>query len=273
MFKNTEFHRFPIVFLLILTILAGCSSASDTTRDRSAEGDFPPPVAAAIRDSLGDPQSNLAKEDLEKVEGIQLEGIAEPIDLSSLKKLVNLKSLTLSYTNAENLDFLGEIPHLEYLQLEGVGLEQLPDFGKLRLKSVNINDSDIESLDFIKNWDALEYLSLSNARLSSLEGIQQAKNLEGLLISNNPVNDISLLKELDVLERLELRSTRVTDLSPLAALEDLKLLDIRDTDVRRVAPVANLPKLKILLVTKKNIDDLPKVPDTVEVSETNVLAY
>ncbi|MGZ7442180.1 leucine-rich repeat domain-containing protein [Paenibacillus sp. TH7-28] len=161
-----------------------------------------------------------------------MEGITEPIDLSSLKKLVNLKSLTLSYTNAENLDFLGELPHLEYLQLEGVGLEQLPDFGKLRLKSVNINDSDIESLDFIKNWDALEYLSLSSARLSSLEGIQQAKNLEGLLISNNPVNDISLLKELDVLERLELRSTRVTDLSPLAALEDLKLLDIRDADVR-----------------------------------------
>ena len=191
------------VFSLLILISTGCYA--------DGEEDFPPAVAAAIRDALGEPESRLAQEDLEKVESLDLEGLADLVDLSSLKRLVNLRSVNLSYVNVKDYHFLYDLPKLKFLYLEGVSLADLPDFGNLQLESLHLSDSDITTLDFIDNWKGLESLSIVNSQLGTIEGIQNAQNLRTLQISYNPVQDIRLLSELGHLERIELRSTQVKD--------------------------------------------------------------
>ncbi|GIO44206.1 leucine-rich repeat domain-containing protein [Paenibacillus apis] len=267
-----------ILSMLLLIFVIGCTERNGSEFLRSSEiekktSDFPPIIEIKIREALADTESPLSDEDLKKIESINLEGISDPIDLSSLTRLENLESIHLSHVKVMSYDFIYNMQHLSSLHLEGVSLKELPDFSKIHLQSLTITDSDIETLDFISNWDSLVTLELSSSQLTTLEGIQNAKKLKNLLISYNPVSDISQIKELINLERIELKSTQVQDITILQEQQNLKLLDIRDTSVDTVSFLANLPELKILLVTKDNIKDLDHIGDSVQVSETNILAY
>ncbi|AZK45959.1 leucine-rich repeat domain-containing protein [Paenibacillus lentus] len=271
-----------VIILSICIMITGClekkdnfilNNHSNSMELESGKSGFPQIVEERIRNALASSNLNFSEDDLAKVEFISFEGISEPVDLSSLSRLENLSGINLSYVNVENFEFLYELPHLDYLELNGVSLEELPDFNKLHLQSISISDSNVKDINFIKNWNKLVSLTLSNCQLANIEGIEQAKKLKTLRISNNPVKDLQLLSELNDLERVEINSTQIESINSLENNKNLTFLDIRNTPINTVASLSKLPKLKILLANKDKIMDLDMISDSVTVSETNVLEY
>lgn len=270
-----------LIIGFICLIISGCSviggdkvvnnGSNPITSSVQTENSFPPILEQAIRETLDNPTSEI--HNLDEIEYIDLQGNIESVDLSSITRLENLRGVELKYVKVINYDFLYNLPHLTSINFYGVRADELPDFSKLKLKTLGLYDGDIKSLDFLPETDVLTNLSVVKQQLESLEGLRNAKNIKALNVSYNPVSDINILQTFEDLERLEIRSTKIKDISALSKSNNLILLDIRETEINTVSPVAKLPNLRLLLASKENIIDIENLPDAVQVSEENVLAY
>ena len=70
-------------------------------------------------------------------------------------------------------------------------------------------------------------LSAEDKGISSLVGIEYARNLTVLVLRNNQISDISTLSELTNLRGLALADNQINDISPLIELENLTYLNLR----------------------------------------------
>jgi len=62
----------------------------------------------------------------------------------------------------------------------------------------------------------LSSLDIPGEGITSLSGLETARNLQTLYVSNNSIADLSPLAGLDILRHLDIENNQVTDLSPLA---------------------------------------------------------
>ncbi|WML41218.1 cell wall-binding repeat-containing protein [Neobacillus sp. OS1-2] len=76
--------------------------------------------------------------------------------------------------------------------------------------------------------------------ISSLSGLENAKNLEYLNLANNNITDISPLKNLTKLSSLVLSSNNITDISPLKNLNQLSGLDLSYNHIKDISALASL---------------------------------
>lgn len=256
--------------IIILAILTTVGCTSSTIKLSS----LPLPVQDALKNEFNDPQLKKVELDkLEELDSFTVQGTGTKVDLSIIKKMKGIHSITLNDLEAENYDFLYSLPELTYLSLGRIDTKVMPDFSKLNLQAVDFFDLNIESLELLKENNELKTLNVKQNQIKSLDSFLDKTELNSLILSYNPITDLSKLKVFTKLKRLEIRSTSVTDLSALSNNKEIEMLDIRDTPINSVADIAQLPNLKILLVTFKNIKDLDLMPSHVQVSEQNILAY
>src|SRR5215469_16126071 len=133
------------------------------------------------------------------------------------------------------------------LDLGMLGLDELPAelFGLTSLRRLNLGggysaevyaaseiaqnrlDSQIHRLDALPNLCAL---SLSNAALTTLDGIAHLKTLQSLDCRWTGVSDLTPVSGLVALQILNCSGTEVSDLSPLSGLTALQSLDCSGTE-------------------------------------------
>ncbi|OWZ82718.1 leucine-rich repeat domain-containing protein [Natranaerobius trueperi] len=102
----------------------------------------------------------------------------------------------------------------------------------------------------------LKTLRARNENITSLEGLQYAKNLETLYISANEVSDLTPLKELEELKELNIRNNEVTDISPLKGKDKLKELDVVYNNISNYSPLISMNELKLTISFEQLPDDL-----------------
>lgn len=92
--------------------------------------------------------------------------------------------------------------------------------------------------------------------ITSLAGLEQAKNIEGIWIQNNNIKDLSPLRGLNKLNSLVLSNNNIESINTLKDLSELQVLYINDNKITDMSPLKELNKLETLVISNNNISDI-----------------
>ena len=87
---------------------------------------------------------------------------------------------------------------------------------------------------------SLFFLEAYDRRITSIQGLEHAKNVIALDLGKNAIADISPLSGLTQLEILFLDDNQIVDVSPLAGLTQLKLLFLSGNPISSLEPISGL---------------------------------
>ncbi len=178
-------------------------------------------------------------------------------DISPLAKLKNLESLNLDYNNISDISALTKLSKLkavslEHNQLHDVSvLSQKEDLTRLFLSNnpnLNINtlkashleeltadNSNVESLNFLKSNPNLTTLSLNGNRLTSLAGVEAAKNLVTLSASQNKITSLDIPAAQSSLKNLNLGENELKNLEGINQFRSLDNLAVNKNKITTLA--------------------------------------
>ena len=169
-----------------------------------------PIVEKAIRKSLKKPTGQLSKEDLEKVERLDL---------------------GMGLTNNK----LTEVPK---------GLEKLT-----KLTNLLLSDNKLTDVEGLEKLTKLTSLALNRNQLTDVKGLEKLTKLTGLALNDNQLTDVKGLEKLTQSKELFLAYNYLTDVKDLEKLNQLKNLYLRGNRNLTKAQIAALqkalPKCKI----------------------------
>ena len=137
-------------------------------------------------------------------------------DLSALKEMTNLESLSLEYGNLTTLS----------------GIETL---GKL--KSLKICKTELSDISAVSGLSRLEYLQLDLNRISDISPLSGLTELELLYLSGNSISDILPLATLTGLSAASLNDNSISDISPLSGLTKMRTLHLRNNNISDYSPL------------------------------------
>lgn len=102
-------------------------------------------------------------------------------------------------------------------------------------------------------------IDFSGKSITSLKGLEHAKNLTYILGVNNEITDLTPLSELTELRRLIIFDNNIVNLKPLSGLINLTELNLLDNNIRDVSPLSSLINLQDLNLVMNNITDYSPV--------------
>ncbi|MEG0465453.1 MAG: leucine-rich repeat domain-containing protein [Peptostreptococcus sp.] len=108
----------------------------------------------------------------------------------------------------------------------------------------NFDGTEVTS-EMMEKFDLLD---LNESGISSLKGIEYAKNVRHLYVAFNSISDVEPLKNCQNLEKLDFHKNNVVDIWPLEGLRRLEFLNISNngiTDVMALNDIANIDAINI----------------------------
>ena len=93
-------------------------------------------------------------------------------------------------------------------------------------------------------------------KITSLDGLEHARNLTTLNLADNLVSDISALETLNALTTLNLTGNAIADLTPLAQRTGLTDLQLSQNEIADISALAKLTKLTVLNLSANSIGDI-----------------
>ena len=135
---------------------------------------------------------------------------------------------------------------------------KLKDAIEVELGKLNPDTSDLLSLTELK---------IRFRRITSLKGIEHAKNLKSLNLIYNKIEDISSLTGLVKLETLNLAGNKISDISSLSKLTNLKELSLEGNEINDISLLSKFYKLESLDFSGNHITDVSPVSKLIELKK------
>jgi internalin A len=134
-------------------------------------------------------------------------------DISSIRPLLNLKSLKFTDSPITDISALHDCKKLSTLWLESLKISNLyPLSGLTELEELIVYDCKIQDISPLKGLTKLSMLQLCVTRIEDLSPLRGMENLIDLQLENNQIKDISPLRNLKKLTQLELRGNPIAEL-------------------------------------------------------------
>ena len=137
-----------------------------------------------------------------------------------------------------------------------------------KLGTTRATDQKITDVELEKLTD----LNLDNSNITSLTGIEAAKNLKNLSLNHNSISNLSPLAGLTSLKTLSLKENKITDISPLAGLTSLTSLNLEDqqpsikpTDKSFASPLKGLTGSVIPVTNSADVINSTATPGNIQV--------
>jgi len=184
------------------------------------------------------------------------------VDLRPLSNLTQLKELTIDVSALDDVSFFNKFVDLEILNLEELSqnVKGIDALNKLtKLKNLGLYGSGIKDLHMIRGLTNLRSLTLMDSSIEDFSIIGTMLELEVLHLHNEEVEDLAFLKNLTKLKVLSLDTAPVGDISVLSHLRQLTDLDLRLTAVEDFRVLAELPKLKRVNLSQTEIASLEAI--------------
>jgi hypothetical protein len=102
----------------------------------------------------------------------------------------------------------------------------------------------------------LTSLTADSCEITSLTGLEYAKNLTALELTHNKVSDLTPLGGLSNLRAITLNTNEIGDLGPLGGLNNLTFLNLHANRISDVSPLSGLPNLETLILRINQISDV-----------------
>ena len=254
--------------LLILTVSLLYARASAGIRFKE------PLIEEAVRLSLGvDANTPLTEQDLLSVDGIYVFGdhaVADDEDLNELvddfvdgggsqvrgdidnlqdiKKLKNIRWITLAYQNISDLSSLADLTGLETLDLRNNPmLTDIPHLSGLgSLTTLVIFDTGVSDLSALRDCPRLTLVDVGNTQITSPAALDGLDALQTLVIRKAPLETLDGIESHPLLEKLYLSETPVNDLSPLLGLPRLQTVEVDESMRPAVEALASQAQFEVI---------------------------
>ncbi len=182
-------------------------------------------------------------------------------DLSGLSYLVNLKSLSLSAgLLPKDLSPIKQLKQLNTLSMPSIGINNL-DFvkGLRELRELSVPYNHIIDLRPLVNLNKLESLDVSNNPNVDLSSLGRLHALTTLELSGIPLSSISPLINMTNLSSLSLSLDDLLNLDELALLSQLSKLSIHADTIARLSFLDSLSQLSELRILAKPPQDMVSI--------------
>lgn len=185
----------------------------------------------------------------EQLKALSIE-VHEPVNLSSIGTMDNIKALSIS------------APGEEAGKFDWSFIENMEQLETLYIERIKLND-----LNFLKSLPNLERLVLSNVKIEDISALETLGNLKYLYIYRYDTNDVSIvLGNMNHLEQLSLGMVEITDWGFLKDMKNLNWLTIRDMKNVKLPEwllPENYPYLNMLNVDDDIINTNPDIMDQI----------
>lgn len=174
-----------------------------------------------------------------------------------VNKLVNLKTLDLSFNkikHIKNLDCLKKLENLYFVQnkiSKIENLDQLCNLKNLELGGNRISEISEDSLKYLIN---LQEIWLGKNSISRLVNLEYLKNLRILSIQSNRLKKLEGLEQLENLEELYLSHNFIEKIENLNHNTKLTILDITANHLTKIENLNHLKNLTDLWASFNRID-------------------
>lgn len=118
----------------------------------------------------------------------------------------------------------------------------------------------------VQSMATLTDFSLQNAGVTSLSGLEYARNLRHLWVPENNISDLSPLSNLPKLNQLIITENNISDLSPLSSVTSLSYISASNNKISDLTPIANITKLQTLILSNNQISDITPLTNLTNVS-------
>ena len=210
----------------------------------------------------------------------------DPAIESSIREILNVDVDKVLFTNdlwnitsysipegAMNLQDIALMPYLKSLSVSNQTLDSVNFLATLSyLEELSISDCRFSSgeLEIIAALPSLKHLTLSDCGLSTIVGLENARNLETLILSNNTVRNLAPLSALQNLKILDLNHNAVTSVSDLSILANLETLDISYNSIVSIDPLESCANLLNLNAAHNRINQISAVSNLTQLKVLNL---
>lgn len=188
---------------------------------------------------------------------VQVDSVGQDSEIS-LNPLTGNEEVSVQIEENSTVQPVIEAPETSTVTIEEE--EEIVYFEDEVLAALIKRELGLKSNDHITVPDltSLSYLDLYGVpkAISSLKGLEEAKNLYSLNIGYNNISDLTPLSNLQSLEYIYLLGNQVTDISSLTNLPSLRILDLSDNNIIDVRVFSNFPSLRNLYLDDNQINDI-----------------
>ena len=194
------------------------------------------------------------------------------LELSDLRHLLYLETLSLRNRTITDLSFLEGMTHLKSLDLSGSTISA--DLSVLStlpaLETLSLEGCSISSISFLRGAPALKHLDLSGNAIGNLSALASVSTLQTLDLRDNAVADLTPLSGLTALTSLDLAENVVTDLTPIGTCSMLSALDVSDNRLTSIAAVQKLTGLTTFRAEKNQLTDCAALASCTELRTLDI---
>ena len=175
----------------------------------------------------------------------------------TLRKLTELRALSLSECRLADLEGIAELTALQLLDCSGTEISNLMPLARFSgLQWLDCRSTRVDDLAPLAGLSALQSLNCFNTAACDLTPLTGLFALQLLNCAGSQVHDLAPLKGLSNLQELHCSFSQVSDLTPLVSLFALQSLSCSFTQVGDLKPLARLFALKSLACSGTLVSDL-----------------
>ncbi|CAL6002370.1 leucine-rich_repeat domain-containing protein [Hexamita inflata] len=183
------------------------------------------------------------------------------VDLTNIHSVTSLTSLTMQECGFQNIDQIGLLTNLEYLDVSANQLLNIDQIYLLvNLKELYISQNWGLNIDPLKHLHGLTHLAINKCDITQLSALKPLINLQYLNLSYNDKIIITELQYLKNIISLDLTCCELVSVYVLRPLVNIEYLDIsRNTIVYIDAHLNEMKKLEQLKAEWNRISDFSSI--------------
>lgn len=167
--------------------------------------------------------------------------------LNDLRKLKNLRRISLAYQNITDLSPLSELSNLEYLDLRHNPIDDVTPLSKnVSLTSLILFDTNVSDLTELKDCFRLTTVDVGYTKIKSTAALSGLTFLRVLVIRKAPLESLAQIETFTMIEKLYLSETLLRDLSPLLELPRLQQIEVSENMRPAVEAISESAHFKII---------------------------
>ena len=149
----------------------------------------------------------------------------------------------VTYADLRHMAYLKELYIADGVSNQLNSIKSLTKLENLCISNTPVSSHELES---ICSLPSLKELTLYGCGLSTVEGIENAKNLTYLDLSENTLRDITPISNLSGLKELYLQGNALEDLTALSGLMELSVLNVSHNSLTDLSTLGSNAQLTVL---------------------------
>ncbi len=195
------------------------------------------------------------------------------VNWSDLRHLAFLEKLTVDAGTPGQLSNISGLANIKEISITNmtVNADEIPHIGKLpNLQKLTMTNCGISTLVGLESAKELTYLDLNNNAIRNIAPISELKKIQNLDLSHNALNDLTAISNLSTLTELNVAHNDLATLSPITSITGLKSLSANNNVIADLSGFQHLTALQELTVANNKISDISTLASCTAITKLEI---